>query len=567
FPSGSSYSVMVLPAFGTMTPELLARIGELVEAGAVVIGEPPVKSPSLVGYPHCDEQVKELAVKIWGSLSVPEVVTVRKHGKGAIYWGGELSVGDGYDRGPILGGSNWIWYNEGEPSVSAETETIYFKRQIELTEGRTLERARVAVTADNSFVLYVNGKRVAEGDNFNIIKEVSVERYLQSGENIIAVSVTNDGESNNPAGLIAALELVYKDGTVETIYTDTSWYVSREVSSGWQTELLSGHDKGNVLVSGPATMSPWHLNLSASRSELYPAYEATATVLGRLGIEEDFSADGPLRYGHRQSQAMDIYFVSNSSDKAVKCDCRFRVDGGRAELWDPVTGERRILPEVHDNGSQRVIPLRFAAYQSYFVVFVHSSEIESATVMSEKNFEEAEPVVDLAGPWQVAFDPVWGGPSSVVFDELMDWTMSEDQGIKYYSGIAIYSKVFELSLGISAGERVYLDLGEVYDMARVRLNGEDLGVVWCAPWQVDITQAVKSGENKLEIEVANRWVNRLAGDRAQADAGVRMLRWDNGMLGGQEYRAGRYTFTTGQGYDNLLPAGLTGPIKIKKFKR
>ncbi|MBT7463952.1 MAG: glycosyl hydrolase, partial [Bacteroidetes bacterium] len=119
--------------------------------------------------------------------------------------------------------------------------------------------------------------------------------------------------------------------------------------------------------------------------------------------------------------------------------------------------------------------------------------------------------------------------------------------------------------------KYFIDLGVVNDMAGVKLNGRDIGVIWCAPWRIDISDALKEGENKLEIEVANRWINRLLGDRQDADANVRKVKFDNGLLGGQEFSTGRYTFTTQAAmasfrFTEPLPSGLLGPVKIKQQK-
>ena len=119
------------------------------------------------------------------------------------------------------------------------------------------------------------------------------------------------------------------------------------------------------------------------------------------------------------------------------------------------------------------------------------------------------------------------------------------------------------------GKKYCLDLGIVHDLARVRLNGKDLGVVWCAPWQVDITAALKTGDNQLEIEVANRWINRLVGDQQPADAQVRTVQFSSGLLEGKEYKTGRYTFETRslkKPFNKdapLLPSGLIGPVTLQ----
>jgi hypothetical protein len=102
-------------------------------------------------------------------------------------------------------------------------------------------------------------------------------------------------------------------------------------------------------------------------------------------------------------------------------------------------------------------------------------------------------------------------------------------------------------------------------MARVRLNGRDLGVVWCAPWRIEVTSDIQPGDNKLEIDVVNRWANRLIGDKQPADANVRTVDCPPGFLGGQTFKAGRYTFITDDPYKQespLVSSGLLGPVRI-----
>jgi alpha-L-rhamnosidase len=149
------------------------------------------------------------------------------------------------------------------------------------------------------------------------------------------------------------------------------------------------------------------------------------------------------------------------------------------------------------------------------------------------------------------------------FDKLEDWTKRPEKGVKYYSGIATYSKTFDLrKLNQS---RLFLSLGEVNCMARVRINGKDLGVAWTAPWQIDITNAVKQGNNQLEIEVANLWANRLIGDEQFPDDGIKDGKWPDWLLEGKPRTSGRYTFCTFKFYTTNSPlqkSGLIGPVNI-----
>jgi hypothetical protein len=205
--------------------------------------------------------------------------------------------------------------------------------------------------------------------------------------------------------------------------------------------------------------------------------------------------------------------------------------------------------------------MEFDVFQSFFVVF--DGKGEKPASKTEKNFPDLKTIQELSGAWEVAFDPKWGGPKKIAFDALQDWTARPEPGIKYYSGIATYRKTFNLAQ--VPGGKTYLDLGVVHDMARVRLNGKDLGVVWCAPWRVEVTGAIKAGDNPLEIEVVNRWANRMIGDKQPADANVRTVDCPPGFLGGQKLKAGRYTFSTHDPYDSkspLVSSGLLGPVQL-----
>lgn len=395
---GTSYRMIVLPRFDTMTPELLERLIALVKAGATVYGAPPLASPSLSNYPECDTQVKALAEKLWTATPTAE----RRLGKGRMILDAEAQPG----------------------------------------------------------------------------KESGVNRPL------------------------------------------------------------------------------------------YPDYAATAAVLKGMGLPEDFLSDGPLRYNHRQTTDEEIYFISNTTDKTVEASCVFRVTQGAPQLWDPLTAATKALPEFTRNEKTTAVPLRFEPHQSFFVVFRKGKQDLGLGTrdLGKNNFPERKLVQELAGAWEVQFDPKWGGPTNaVVFNDLTDWAAHSDPRIKYYSGTATYRNVFSNQLSVSSNQlsvsntdhrslitghsSLFLDLGVVREMARVKLNGKDLGVIWCAPWRVDISSALLPGANNLEIEVVNLWPNRLIGDAAKSEA--ERLTWTVIKT--------PYTVKSA-----LLPSGLLGPVTLQK---
>ena len=315
--------------------------------------------------------------------------------------------------------------------------------------------------------------------------------------------------------------------------------------------MENSSDSGGRLGGGNGTGANGHGALGnspdASRCgrNVYCDFGIVTEMLRKQGVPPDFESDGPLRYLHRHAADADIYFVANREDRTLDASCTFRVSGKAPDLWDPLTGGSRDLPEYTSRDGRTTVPMRFEPAQSFFVVFRKARDEATG-----ENFPRANRAGDLAGLWEVAFDPKWGGPEKTVFQTLDDWSKRPEEGIKHYSGIATYRKAFDLppeAQGKKAGaQKCYLDLGTVKNIARVRLNGHDLGVVWCAPWRVEITSTVKPAGNRLEIEVANLWPNRLIGDQALPP----------------EKRLTSTTWNPFKKDSPLLESGLLGPVSL-----
>jgi hypothetical protein len=229
-------------------------------------------------------------------------------------------------------------------------------------------------------------------------------------------------------------------------------------------------------------------------------------------------------------------------------------------------------PGCSISGSHVTFNLEFAAAQSFFIVFRKpwspASAIKRPSLTS---------VTAVSGSWDVHFDPRRGGPGAVEFSSLDDWTARTEKGIQYYSGTATYSK--SVSLPPLGDGKLLLDLGSVKNLASITLNGKKVGVLWTAPWRIDISSAVIAGENRFEIAVTNVWANRLIGDE-QEPADVVWEIGDPKMKGGyflkefpdwflrKEPRpsTGRYTFTTWNYFHKkdspLSPSGLLGPVRV-----
>jgi hypothetical protein len=278
--------------------------------------------------------------------------------------------------------------------------------------------------------------------------------------------------------------------------------------------------------------------------------EPLREILRADGMGPDFEhapVEGvTLDFIHRRTADADIYFVANLHARAIALDCAFRATGSVPEIWDPVTGEARAVRSFRTTAAQTVVPLEFAPQQSFFVVFPKNG---SARPLADDrtdlraNFPAFAPVAELSGPWRVKFDARWGGPAETTFSALADWTMRPEFGIRHYSGTATYVKRFDLPA--DAKGRLFLDLGTVKNIATVRLNGRPLGIVWTAPWRVELTDVVRSAGNQLEIDVTNLWPNRLLGDQGLPPA-ERLTRTNIQLAPDAR----------------LLPSGLLGPVRL-----
>ncbi len=266
----------------------------------------------------------------------------------------------------------------------------------------------------------------------------------------------------------------------------------------------------------------------------------------------DFVSSGgeDIDWIHRILQdGTDVYFVANRASEPRVVGVSFRAARGRVpELWDAVSGIRRTGTfSLSATGEE--VALDLPPYGSTFVVFrrmpgggSHAAERGDAAV-----------VRTVGGGWKVRFDPAWGGPAvPVSFATLEDWSKRPENGIRHYSGVAVYEKTLAVG-AVDPGTRVELDLGDVRETAEVRVNGVPCGTVWTSPYRVDVTDAVRgrSGNAKIEVSVANLWPNRLIGD-ASLPPDKRFTRTNI-----NRYRPG----------DSLLPSGLLGPVTLRLSRK
>ena len=324
--------------------------------------------------------------------------------------------------------------------------------------------------------------------------------------------------------------------------------------------------------------------------------ENIKNALLEKGIQPDFSyqssrQEALIDYIHRKTDSVDIYYIVNRNERPEYFKASFRVESKAPELWNPVTGEITGYPVYSLEKGRISMPMFLEPFGSMLVVFrkdikPHYEQIVingenifpnlpadtfvvspfipqsngsllftqpgeyqlTSSTGETKNISIGKiPEIKINTPWNVSFDPAWGGPEKTSFSRLALWNASNIPGIRYYSGTAVYSNTFVIHPEQYKDKRVYLDLGEMYNIAEVSINGKPAGVWWQPPFTGDITDYLENGVNQLEIKVVNLWPNRLIGDN--------FLPEDK-----------RYTKTNvikfGKDYP-LRPSGLAGPVVIR----
>lgn len=285
---------------------------------------------------------------------------------------------------------------------------------------------------------------------------------------------------------------------------------------------------------------------SVGKGKVY-AGMTVSEALDAMNIEPDFiytklKDDTYLMYVHRNLGGTDIYWVNNRNTRVEDLEADFRVSGREAELWHPETGLREPASFTIEDGRTKV-PLHLEANDAVFVVFRTKTGEKSRIVPAA----EEQKLTGVEGPWDMKFQEKRGAPAEVTFEKLTPWNESEDPGIKYFSGKGTYTKTINAPPDwFKEGSELWLDLGSVKNIAEVLINGESAGIVWKTPFMINLTGKLKEGDNIVQINVINLWVNRLIGD---TQPGV----------------TEKITFTTMPFYKANSPlrsAGLLGPVQI-----
>jgi len=276
------------------------------------------------------------------------------------------------------------------------------------------------------------------------------------------------------------------------------------------------------------------------------AGQTVQQALTALRVAPDFSYapqnhPDDIQFVHRALTNGDIYFLDNRTDQAQVIEASFRITGKTPELWYAESGSSKLCSYQMQHG-RTTISLQLEPWGTVFVVFRHPTQVTNLTLPAQTQ----KVVETIEGPWTLTFPPKLGAPQAITLEKLSPWNESSDTGVKYYSGTGTY----HISINgkpewLAPRTRLWLDLGDVANLAHVTLNGKDIGTVWHTPFRLDITGKLKTGANDLTIQVTNAWVNRLIGD--------------------QQPGATQYTYADIHPYkadSPLQSSGLLGPVTI-----
>ncbi len=383
-------------------------------------------------------------------------------------------------------------------------------------------------------VLYYYG----ENTNITLVSKDSLPALPKGLEfDYVNASILKEDISAKDGKMIAPSGTVYK-----VLVLDNS---ARQMTLGVLKKIKQLQDAGVPVVGTRPETSPSQSDDSIAFSKLAQEVASKMTSFDQLNLDPDVliaNSDHKILSRHRNiGDEQEIYWLDNRSVDPTSLVANFRVNGKKPELWDPITGAVKEVSYKMENG-RTLVDLNLDSWGTAFVVFLEDTKKQMYTV---PNIRETQ-IAELTGPWTVQFQENRNAPDRIVLDSLMSLTEHNNDGVKYFSGTATYSKKFSAPEKKEI-DKMVIDLGEVNNLAEVFLNGKSQGVVWKTPFKLTLkNDDLKIGENLLEVKVTNTWVNRLIGD-AQPEVNEKI------------------TFTTMPFYradSPLLPSGLLGPVKL-----
>ena len=495
-PDGMNYRVLVLPPVKTMTPALLKKTHDLAKAGATIVATDarPQTSPSLTDFPKCDEAVAKIGGEIWGD-SDGKLVTEHALGQGRVVRGQPLDQ---------------VLSQLGAPAdFSADAKLNWIHRR-----------------ADGAEIYFVANPSKTTIETRCTFRVSGLRPELWNPETGETSSLAN--YEMTATGITAPLRF----GPSESAFV-----VFRREAKGFDP-VVKFWRNGEPLLELSAK--------SADLKILSASYGVPGDAARTRDVREQVQA-----LVNQGTTTFQVAELAKGGDPAYGTVKTLAVDYVAAEKTGKATGQDPDNMTLDLPVSERPAEIRCDTADQLHLAAREPGSYEWITASGRTNrmeISEVRPPLEITGPWALAFPPKRGAPESVTLTNLISWTDSADAGVKYFSGTATYRTTFDMPSTklTTQGARLFLTLGNVRVMARVKVNGQDCGVAWRPPFRVEITGAARTGANALEIQVANQWPNRMIGDAAlPAEQRLTWSSWE--------------PFKPGT---PLLSSGLLGPVKI-----
>ncbi|MDR3228792.1 MAG: hypothetical protein LBT53_05205 [Puniceicoccales bacterium] len=606
-PSGMEYRVLALPNSITASPEVLTQIKRLADAGAVIVGNKPLRAPGLAGYPASDAKVRQLANELWGKGAVStkspadallglgvkpdfadnepgaNIRYIHRTAAGAdIYFVAtqNLAGAEATATFRVSGKVPELWHPD---TGRVETAPIWSEK-----DGLTSLPLRFAACG-SVFVVFrqpsanvahavsstfkpAPRKNAAAASTLKIVKATygvfpdyvppncmdvteKVKKVLASGADSFSAGSRLAGDDPAP-GVIKDFWLRYSVNGVEKTV--------REKEKG-QITVPKGAKIIKAVYGKLGDTEP--VTLTALKDVTAQVAAAVQGGTLRLNVSNETLGGAPAGVGNIPQELRVAYTLDGELSKTRA------LERGILRLPAP-TGVDISAPDYELRAPRRTgananaarnVPLFIRAWEP------GTFEIKFADGKTLAREVPAVPApVALRGPWELSFPPNWGAPAKVTLPKLISWTEHTDDGVKYFSGTATYRKTFTWDAPRERNKRFVLDLGDLKNFAEVSLNGHAFPVLWKPPYRHDISRWLKDGENKLEVKITNLWPNRLIGDEYLPDdrqwRGKRLVRLPQWVTEGKPSPTGRFTFTTWHHWnkgDKPLPSGLFGPVLIR----
>lgn len=602
-PDGSSYRLLVLPETRVMTPRLAERIKELVQAGATVVGPRPLRSPSLTDFPECDAQVDRIARELWGDCDGQRVLRHRS-GKGQVVWG--------------IAPENLL----ADSGVPPDVRTFARLRWIHRRAGNTdiyFVSNPTPQWVSGAVAFRVHGKppefwhpesgRIEPAPMF--LESQGTTRVLVTlgpSESVFVVFRPEARRIDPAVALLAGgTPLATVSELAPRITVEKATYgvpgdpaQSRDVRQEVAAKLAAGRYR--FAVTDMAAGGDPAPNVVKTLEVQYAYRDRRFTVRAR---DSDFVHINPQAVSIVVEKALYGVLDDPKRTRDVKALVQRWADAGESSFQvarlaagdDPAFGIVKTLVLEYSLGGKAVhvratdpdtvvlaqfpsapppadlavdgagqVRLRASQPGEYEIRFASGKGLTYHVAPGPS------PPVEIAGPWEVTFPQPAGLPGPIRFDRLASWSQRPEPQVKFYSGTAVYRTRFTVVETLrQPGQRVLLDLGNVQVIARVRLNGQDLGVWWRAPFVRDVTELLAGGDNRLEVEVTNLWPNRMIGDELLPEDSPRnpngtLKQWPDWLLAGKPSPTGRHSFATWRLWkksDPLLESGLLGPVRLR----